>query len=172
MPNELVEYVSKHDAQLHRKKKTVIIEQAIGAVIGTKGHVTAALLLDAAMKKGHPLHDFFEWDDSEAARKWRLAQAEAMIIGTRYIAYLREDDGKRKKGISAIDESGKKIAVRRYLPAQGAEGFRERVEVLGDEESRRAIVERKLGALRSWCQSVVDIEELAAIRRAIEELAG
>lgn len=172
MPNELVEYVSKQDAQVHRKKKTVIIEEAIGAVVRTEGHVTATLLLEAATKKGHPLHDYFTWDDSEAARKWRLAQAEAMIIGTKYIAYLREEGPRSKKSAPALDGNGRKISVRRYLPAHGAEGFRDRIEVLGDDESRRAIIERKLETLRSWCRSVVDIDELAAVRRAIEELAG
>lgn len=41
-----------------------------------------AVVQDAASKKS-PLHDQFEWDDSAAAVKWRLAQARELIRSVR-----------------------------------------------------------------------------------------
>jgi hypothetical protein len=43
------------------------------------GLITAQNVLDHAVKKSHPLHDYFEWDDSEAAKKYRLDQARDLI---------------------------------------------------------------------------------------------
>lgn len=39
------------------------------------GALTAAQVVRDAQAKSSPLHPCFEWDDSEAARKYRLAQA-------------------------------------------------------------------------------------------------
>lgn len=43
------------------------------------GNVTAARVVEAASDVTHPLHDFFEWDDSEAARRFRMIQARSLI---------------------------------------------------------------------------------------------
>lgn len=43
------------------------------------GTLTPALLVDLAADPDHPLHDRFDWDDTEAARKWRLEQAGQLL---------------------------------------------------------------------------------------------
>jgi hypothetical protein len=42
-------------------------------------------VLDAAKDPSHVLHDVFEWDDNEAARQHRLAQARNLISSIRVV---------------------------------------------------------------------------------------
>ena len=43
------------------------------------GRITAPAVLDAARPASSPIHDCFDWYDSEAAEKWRLEQARELI---------------------------------------------------------------------------------------------
>ena len=43
------------------------------------GGITPAKVVSEAKRKRHPLHKYFDWEDTEAARKWRLHQANSMI---------------------------------------------------------------------------------------------
>ena len=56
-----------------------IATQEIVALAQTHGHITPELVLDAATKPNSPLHRFFDWNDGEAAHKYRLLQAATMI---------------------------------------------------------------------------------------------
>ncbi len=50
-----------------------------------KGTLTAADVLEAAEEETSPLHAAFEWDESEAARLYRLTQARRLIVSVRII---------------------------------------------------------------------------------------
>ena len=52
------------------RKKTVDIEAELLKIHKTYGSVSPANILQVAKRKRHPLHRFFSWDDTEAARKW------------------------------------------------------------------------------------------------------
>lgn len=43
------------------------------------GFVTAERVLELATPRSSPIHRFFTWDDSEAAKKYRLSQAQKLI---------------------------------------------------------------------------------------------
>lgn len=157
--NATVKYLSKVEAKVVRKHKTTVIEQCLSEIVNHNGRLTQEMILTEAENEKHPLHEYFVWDDSVAGHKYRLAQATAMILSTRFVCFLTE---KRTKGAAkdAIEGAKDATQVRRYLPDFKNEGFRERPDVLGDAEARRAVIERKISTLRSWCRSVVDIEEL------------
>jgi len=166
METGLVEYISKEQSRVVRKRKTQVIEESLDQIVAQTGMVTAEQVITAAARPEHPLHEYFTWDDTEAAAKWRRAQATAMIIATKYVCYLKEARQKKGKPLAAA-ASAKAVPVRRFLPAFKAEGFRDRAEVLSDEESRKFLVEKKLSVLRGWCQSVIDIPELSDVRTQV-----
>lgn len=56
------------------------------------GQLTAALVLDAARPKSHPLHSRFEWNDKAAGEAYRLEQARELIRKVR-ISYKPSEDG-------------------------------------------------------------------------------
>lgn len=49
------------------------------------GRLTGALVLESATDPAHPLHTYFEWDDTEAAHRFRLDQAGALIRSVRVV---------------------------------------------------------------------------------------
>lgn len=49
------------------------------AVLNRRGQLTASGVLEAARDEDSPLHAAFEWDDDEAAERYRLMQARALI---------------------------------------------------------------------------------------------
>lgn len=50
-------------------------------IIKTKsgGILTTEIVLEAAKNKNCKLHDLFDWDDSSAAKKWRMEQARVLL---------------------------------------------------------------------------------------------
>lgn len=51
----------------------------IGYATQRGGMITAHEVVDAARDEECPLHSYFEWDDSEAARLYRVEQARGLI---------------------------------------------------------------------------------------------
>ena len=54
-------------------------QAALQRIYDREGVLTPALVVKEAADPSHELHDRFEWDDTEAARRFRLNQASAII---------------------------------------------------------------------------------------------
>jgi len=90
--------------------------QRIAQLIGDGGEVTAEAILNDAKSPKSPLHDFFEWDDSEAAKKFRIHQAR-YLAGN--IAEVMIIEGKQSEQRSFFNVSkGKNETV--YVTVQKA----------------------------------------------------
>lgn len=125
--------------------------------------LTPAIVLDEASKPDHPLHNRFTWDDGEAASKWRLHQAQALIRSVNVVidrgsnqvpisvrAFVSESEIRRGAD-DDIDEVGK------YLPVETVVAS----DVLRTAwfKSLRRDWERlkaKAGASQEFAQMVVD----------------
>lgn len=99
-------------------------EQAaiIGPVLeelGVEGNATAAQVVEAARSTNSPLHDFFEWDDSVAALKYREHQADGMIRSVR-IRYLDDKGEKNGKAFRIYSVRAKNTDARTRLIASGS----------------------------------------------------
>lgn len=92
---------------------------ALAELEDATGRLTPEQVVDAAEDEGSALHQFFEWDDSEAARQHRLHQARRLIRSVEVvlrvsrktvscIAYIRDPsvDG-REQGYRATREVAK-----------------------------------------------------------------
>lgn len=55
------------------------LREELQGVYDAYGRLTPKLVLNEARAPESPLHSRFEWDDSEAAEKYRLAQAHELI---------------------------------------------------------------------------------------------
>jgi len=163
-----IEYIEKKDALMQREKKSVLVDRELGKIHKEHGVVTPQLMIESARNAKHPLHRYFEWDDSVAAQKFRLAQAQSLIMGSKYVAVLNS------KATDPVNDqlviSAHQVQVRKYLPIARGAGQKTREEVLGEEDSRARLVEQKIGVLKGWCRSVSDIGELDRVRIGIERL--
>lgn len=62
----------------HEAKRAAMAElQRMSKARG--GKISPEELVEAARDPGSPLHDFFEWDDAEAAERYRLVQARTLL---------------------------------------------------------------------------------------------
>jgi len=160
-PVPKVIYASR--ASVQNQKKSAVIERELDSIYKKHGTVTQKLILDEAQDPNHPLHQYFEWDDSIAAQKFRLHQALQMIQATRFIAFI----GQPQSPPPLVDGT----PVRKLISEmKRGGGFILRPQALDDAEIRAALMERKKGQLRSWCREAVDIDELKPLRDAIEAL--
>ena len=53
------------------------------------GRLTAAAVVEAARDSAHPLHGFFDWDDTTAAHQHRLAQGRELIRSVRVVVEVK-----------------------------------------------------------------------------------
>ncbi len=141
----------KNDAILAELER---IEAAHGGV------VTPQAVVEFARDPTTALHSRFDWDDTEAAAKWRLEQARSILrVAVKYV-------GDVERGTISAYVSLGSDRVR-------GGGYRSLVTVLSDDEKRAELLEQAKQEARAWADRYKELNELARIRMAIiESLAG
>ena len=81
--NQLI--IRKHPI-LNRVRDQEAAARELLALYEEHGELRAELVLERARDPASALHEAFEWDDSEAAHRWRLDQARALIRSVRVAA--------------------------------------------------------------------------------------
>jgi hypothetical protein len=66
-------------SDLQPTTRVELIETGLRSIWEQRGRLVPAEVVDLAADQAHPLHPMFEWSDSEAARRYRIGQATAMI---------------------------------------------------------------------------------------------
>lgn len=155
-------YLSKQDNKIKRERKSVVVERELDAIYAEHNSLSTELILEKARDEDHPLHQYFDWDDSVAAEKWRQSQALSLVMATKFAVVLN--------GSVKPPQVVHGTPVRKFVSAFKGEGFKMRNEALNEVDLRRAMVERRIGILHSWCRESCDIEELGALRTAILKL--
>lgn len=128
------------------------IEQELQALRSEGGLLMPESVVDWARE--HPesaLHSQFEWDDSEAAKEYRLYQARRVIA-----VYVVSEDGERKFVSLSIDR------------AQDG-GYRDVREVIANEELRKVLVRDALSEFKRVRAKYEHIRELASIYAEIDK---
>ena len=131
----------------------------IQELIDKYGDVSAEDVLDAAKKKKSPLHDFFEWDDTVAARKFRLTQARMMV---------------RSVEIVVIDSRGKEVRPRAFLQIpvrderSGLDTRKHHIipvqQITVDEDLKERVIvgfRRRINALRREMRQIEGLDKAA-----------
>lgn len=67
------------------------VKDELQAIYEQHGRLTPSIVLDEATDPEHPLHGRFTWEDGEAARRWRLHQAQALIRSVNVVIEKRDD---------------------------------------------------------------------------------
>jgi hypothetical protein len=170
---KLVKRGSKTRAMVPRSKKPdraiqkrrAKVNEELDRIYEQHGMLTKVLLVDTARDPKHPLHRYFEWDDTVAGERWRQEQALQMIRASKYVELLNDA---RANQVSQVVSH---VEVRTYLRGRQEKGpaeFKMRNVVLSDADDHAATVEQFRSELRAWCMRVVGIAELQVLRRLIE----
>ena len=73
------------------------------------GSLTSENVLKEAKKKRHPLHPHFDWDDTEAANRWRVHQSNMMISQARIT--ITDHEEKKVHAFVSVSKQGKREFV-------------------------------------------------------------
>lgn len=123
-----------------------------------KGELTPEDVLKDAANPNSPLHGFFEWDDTEAARQHRLKQARGLI-----------------RCVVAIYTSDEKPAVRQRAYVHIAQGeashYRESQHAMSQKKTRDQVLRRAWTELKAWRDRYRDLVQFAKLVEVIDEVA-
>lgn len=123
------------------------------------GIVTRIALLLEASEKDSPIHELFEWNDSEAAYKYRLMQAGDII---RHISVvITEDEDKPVRAFVNVNTDDGQQADGLYMNVKKA---------MQDEESRKIVLRRALHELKIFEKKYSMYKELEGVFLEIEKL--
>lgn len=117
------------------------------------GELTPQAVVDAARDPDHPLHRCFLWDDTEAAERYRQAQARTLIYSVRV---RTEGAGDRHLGYVNVKTTEGGNA---YLPA---------AVVMSDEAMREQSLADCMKVLDGFRQRYEHLSELAGVWAAID----
>jgi len=126
--------------------------------------LTAETLLKKASKKSSSLYAFFDWDDSSAGEKWRLAQARQFINEIKIIVedkelYAFESVNVSIKDAEVPNNKMSKFGVREYKPI---------VEIMDNEDYRNQLIHRALVEANYWKERHKELIELSPIFISID----
>ena len=119
------------------------------------GTITADIVLREARKKRSPLHGGFEWDDTEAARQYRLEQARGLI---------------RSITVQVIG-GGESDVVRAFVHIDGGD-YEEIHAVLRTRDRRQALLDSAMRELLAFRTKYEQLSELAEVFAAVDKAAS
>lgn len=123
----------------------------------TNGLLTAEAVVEYA--QAHPdsaLHTQFEWDDTAAARKWRLEQAGQII--RLQVKVIAENTAPIRAFVSLSSDR------------KARAGYRSVEDVLTDAELSKQMLADALDDLNSVRRKYGNLKQLAGVWRAIDEV--
>jgi len=139
-----------------------------------KGHLTPEIVIQAAKDPESALHGEFTWDDAEAAHRYRLVQARALIRN----ATLLVKTGETRTILPAfVRDPDKPHREQGYISTVKVKSDEETVHaVLTEEFARAASIlarARKLAAYFGMEDDVAEVEQqIHRLRDAVQEHAA
>jgi len=139
--------------------------QAVGEALegirrGRGGRLQARDVVKAARKKRSVLHRYFEWDDTEAARQYRLHQARYLI---RAVVLCPETDDQPFEPVRAFVSTSES--------EDEPQSFTHICEAMRDEDQCDQVLRRARSELASWRKRYAELREFASVFEAIDTLA-
>jgi predicted TIM-barrel enzyme len=150
------------EAQSAESTAIVSVKSELVALAVRRGGLTPIGVLDAARNPASPLHTHFEWEDSEAAEKYRLLQAAVLI---------------RQVRVTVLAPDGEKTAtVRAFvsLPSDRLShtGYRSIEAVLSSQPQRAELLAMAHAELVTFQRKYQVLSELADVFESIDRVLG
>ena len=132
------------------------LRKELKVIASRKAGLNPATLLSVAKNPRSTLHQYFTWDDTEAARKYREFQAYALI---------------RRVKVTIETHDNKEITIRAFWPVKqvekdgtidyGKRGNYHRIDnAYDDKEALKQIMENAKGELESFSKKYSQLENI------------
>ena len=114
------------------------------------------VVVSAARNPKSAMHNSFDWDDTEAAQKWRIEQARKLLRVT--VEYVGGKEGNPIRVFYSLttDRRGDET------------GYRTTIDIMNDKELYAQLLDDALAELESFRVKYAHIKELRAIFTAIK----
>jgi hypothetical protein len=138
-----------------------IVGKRLAEIAARNGGIEPIYVVEDARNETSPLHKYFEWDDGEAAEKYRLHQARSLVnrVGVRYLD--KPDAPIVQAFVNVLPRSDDGDDHQRYEPV---------LSVMSDAEKRRRFMRQAINELRAWQKRYADLQELAEVFDAINRI--
>jgi len=117
--------------------------------------LNAENLVERARDRNNPLHNFFEWDNTEAAHQYRLHQGRVLINQVKIVVQNQTLFGFENVRVELADGNTERF----YKPV---------MEILNNEEQRKELIKRALQTQKYWAEQYEKYSELKPIVVAIK----
>ena len=124
------------------------------------GHTTAPHLVNDARSGDSPLHDYFEWDDEEAAEQYREHQAQYLLRNI--VVRTLDEDGEPGVSVRAF------VNVKTVKDGQVESSFVPIRRAVDDENMRQQVRERLINRLTALRRQLGEFDEFAELCEAID----
>lgn len=154
-----IEYRFKRGSSFSGKQKAESAGRELEKLEKEFGWLDPKRVVSRAKAKRSPLHGFFTWDDSEAARLQRLNEARSLV---------------RSVEVKIIDLGAKKktVMIRAFVNLRRGrnpgEPYYSTVRVMKDRDLREVLVEKALEEATAWHRRYSHLSELAGIFQSID----
>ena len=91
-------------------KDSVELKIEIQKIKAKYNKITPDLVLKEAKNQKHPLHSYFDWDDDEAAIKWRRHQARMLLDSITQVVIIQGKETKQRSFFN-VKERGTQESV-------------------------------------------------------------
>jgi hypothetical protein len=142
-------------------KKDLVKQELLRIAKEHGGELRAEVVVDAAKSKTSPLHDKFTWDDSEAAKEYRLWQARQLIVSVR-VEYVGGE----------VQEIGQVFVSLTPDRVKEGGGYRVLSEVMTNSTRRQQLLEDAYAEMERFRQKYAVLKELAEVFTAMRKVTG
>lgn len=125
-------------------------------ILAIGNSATTAQILDKARDEQTELHKCFDWNDAEAAEKWRLQQARHIVCN---LVIKEKSDTPRPE-------------VRVFFKTDADSGYKPTVLIMQDKDEYRKLLDRALAELNSFKAKYKTLVELDCVFDAIDKVTG
>jgi hypothetical protein len=132
-----------------------VVGEALDRIRETTSGLTASNVVKAAKPKTSPLHNYFPWNDKEAAQLHREEVARSLIRSITVIISPQED-AQPVRAFVAIGTTEDK-----YIPT---------LQVLSQKDLREKMLALALSELRAFESKYKSLQELAPVWRALDRI--
>lgn len=148
-------------SRFNRDLDVVAIGQELDRLIAAHGQkLPAETVVDTAANPTSPLHRVFEWDDDEAARQYRIVQAQHLLRSVQVTITTPE----RR-------EVTMRLTVARERSAQPGKHFYSTTEyALADPELRSEVLKQALREMAAFRRKYAELSELVPIFTVVDRL--
>lgn len=168
-------YVSKYSWRngYNYKVSADTVGNVLRKIEETEGEVTSKNFLEYSRPEDSITHSMFEWDDTVAAEKYRLAQSGRIINQLSVEIVYTSDTTPTEMSVEVVEQ--KRQVVSAYVNVVGkstrsSASFANVIEALSDPDKRKAVLDNAKSELKSFKNKYSNLRELSAVIKAIDML--